>query len=48
MKASPDFLIALSRKLHEIANNCSDMNTVGELYEFIEAIDKTVEQLLDK
>lgn len=46
MRASPDFLLALSAKLKDIADNCSDLYTQGELYEFIEAIDQTVNNLL--
>lgn len=48
MKASPDLLMAFSAKLTEIADNCIDVDTQSELYEFIEVIDATVDGLLQR
>ncbi|MDA4083828.1 hypothetical protein ACTT1L_16700 [Bacillus sp. FH] len=45
MQASTDFLMALSLKLTEIAKSTSDLETESELYEFIEKIDETIENL---
>ncbi|WP_186323947.1 hypothetical protein [Bacillus thuringiensis] len=42
MQASTDFLLALSTKLQEIADNTADLETAAELEELI---DKIVERL---
>ncbi|MED3089277.1 hypothetical protein [Bacillus toyonensis] len=42
MKASKDFLVALSAKLTEIADNTADLETAVELEELIEKINESI------
>ncbi|WP_256869665.1 hypothetical protein [Bacillus sp. CDB3] len=42
MHASTDFLLALSTKLQEIADNTSDMETLTELSELIDKINESI------
>ncbi|WP_276568562.1 hypothetical protein [Bacillus thuringiensis] len=42
MKASTSFLLALSSKLQEIADNTSDMETEVELNELINKINESI------
>lgn len=42
MKASSDFLIALSTRLQEIADNTADMETEAELNELIDKINESI------
>ncbi|HEF1855799.1 MULTISPECIES: hypothetical protein [Bacillus] len=44
MKASTDFLLALSAKLTEIADNTADLETAAELEELIEKINESIVQ----
>ncbi|MED2748980.1 hypothetical protein P4278_12960 [Bacillus thuringiensis] len=44
MKASTDFLLALSAKLQEIADNTADLETAAELEELIEKINESIVQ----
>ncbi|WP_176535721.1 hypothetical protein [Bacillus cereus] len=44
MKASKDFLIALSAKLTEIADNTADLETAAELEELIDKINESIVQ----
>ncbi|MED3090624.1 hypothetical protein [Bacillus toyonensis] len=42
MKASKDFLIALSAKLTEIADNTADLETAAELEKLIDKINESI------
>ncbi|WP_283092819.1 hypothetical protein [Bacillus cereus] len=42
MQASTSFLLALSTKLQEIANNTADMETEAELNELIDKINESI------
>lgn len=42
MKASTDFLLALSAKLTEIADNTADLETAAELEELIDKINESI------
>ncbi|GAB6423336.1 hypothetical protein bcgnr5372_27970 [Bacillus luti] len=42
MMASKSFLLALSTKLQEIADNTSDMETLTELNELIDKINESI------
>ncbi|MGG5736745.1 hypothetical protein [Bacillus cereus group sp. IBL03679] len=42
MRASKDFLLALSAKLTEIADNRADLETAAELEELIDKINESI------
>lgn len=42
MHASSDFLLALSTKLQEIADNTADLETASELNELIDKINESI------
>ncbi|MEH7220520.1 hypothetical protein [Bacillus toyonensis] len=42
MKASTDFLVVLSAKLTEIADNTADLETAAELEELIDKINESI------
>ncbi|MED3090630.1 hypothetical protein [Bacillus toyonensis] len=42
MQASTDFLLALSAKLTEIADNTADLETAAELEELIDKINESI------